>query len=95
MNNLPTDDERQLIGTVFYYRAPSLDKRIARGDDFAGDAWVRYTGVGHQPDSDPRTYFEGIEDAVNWVREQQGPVDADMMLQQLYDNAVKEKRASS
>lgn len=51
--NLPTDDERQMIGTVLYYRVPSLDKRIARGDDFAGDAWVRFTTVGHQPDADP------------------------------------------
>jgi hypothetical protein len=36
-------------------REPKLDKRIARGDDFAGDAWinqqtgqVRYVAVGHK-----------------------------------------------
>lgn len=86
---LPTDDERQMIGTVFYYRVPALDKRIARGDDFAGDAWVRYTAVGHQPDPGPRTYFDGLEDAANWVRAQSEPFDADMMLQQLYDAASK------
>lgn len=84
MNNFPTDDERQLIGTVLYYRVPSLDKRIAKGDDFAGDAWVRYTAVGHKPDPDPRTYLNGIDDAVEWVREQQEPFDADMMAYDLY-----------
>lgn len=40
----PSDTARK------FYRAPSLDKRIGNGDDFAGDAWVCYTAVGHTPD---------------------------------------------
>jgi len=28
-----------------------MDKRISRGDDFAGDAWVRWVAVGHKPDA--------------------------------------------
>jgi hypothetical protein len=48
---LPIDaQERAAIGTILYERAPALDKRIARGDDFAGDAWVRWVAVGHRPD---------------------------------------------
>ena len=47
---LPIDDERQLVGSVYYYRVPTMDKRFSRGDDFSGDAWVRYTAVGHRPD---------------------------------------------
>lgn len=35
---------------IKYERRPELDRRIARGDDFAGDAWVRWTAVGHAPD---------------------------------------------
>jgi hypothetical protein len=38
-------------------RAPGLDRRIRRGDDFAGDAWrnaqtgeLRYVAVGHRPE---------------------------------------------
>ena len=34
---------------VRYERVPSLDKRIARGDDYAGDAYVRWLAVGHHP----------------------------------------------
>ena len=37
-------------------RAPEHDKRIGRGDDYAGDAWrhvetgeLRYVAVGHNP----------------------------------------------
>lgn len=33
-----------------YQRAPQLDKRIKNGDDFAGDAYVRWVAVGHTPD---------------------------------------------
>ena len=40
---------------VLYERRKELDKRIAHGDDFAGDAWVRWVAVGHVPwDSDAR-----------------------------------------
>lgn len=35
---------------IKYERAPELDMRIRDGDDFAGDAWVRYTAVGHRPE---------------------------------------------
>ncbi len=35
---------------IKYERAPELDCRIANGDDFAGDAWVRYTAVGQRPE---------------------------------------------
>lgn len=42
--------EPHAVGHVCYERAPSLDKRISRGDDFAGDAWVRWVAVGHRPD---------------------------------------------
>lgn len=34
---------------VRYERFSALDKRISRGDDFAGDAWVRWTAIGHSP----------------------------------------------
>lgn len=37
--------------TVHYERAPALDRRIDHGDDFAGDAWVRWVAVGHSPDA--------------------------------------------
>jgi len=48
---LPIDaQERAAIWAILYERAPALDKRIARGDDFAGDAWVRWVAVGHRPD---------------------------------------------
>lgn len=48
---LPVDaTEIAAIGNICYERAPTLDKRIARGDDFAGDAWVRWVAVGHRPD---------------------------------------------
>ena len=36
---------------IKYERVPSLDKRILKGDDFAGDAWVRWVAVGHTPGS--------------------------------------------
>lgn len=40
-----------ILGTdgALYYRRPELDRRIGRGDDFAGDAWVRYTAPGAKP----------------------------------------------
>lgn len=48
--------ERAVKQQQRYTRAPWLDKRIRRGDDFAGDAWtddqdgsVRYTAVGCRP----------------------------------------------
>ena len=37
--------------SILYERRQELDKRIKNGDDFAGDAWVRYTAVGHIPES--------------------------------------------
>ncbi len=36
--------------TIFYRRCSGLDKRIAHGDDYAGDAWVRWTAVGQKPE---------------------------------------------
>ena len=36
--------------TIHYQRAPEYDKRIARGDDYAGDAFVRWVAVGQEPD---------------------------------------------
>jgi hypothetical protein len=41
-------------GAIRYERRPELDKRIANGDDFAGDAWVRWTAVGHSPNGNSR-----------------------------------------
>lgn len=42
-----------------YERAPEHDKRIRRGDDFAGDAWrdiktgeIRWVAVGYTPEQD-------------------------------------------
>lgn len=35
---------------VKYERRPELDKRIAHGDDYAGDAWVRWVVPGHTPE---------------------------------------------
>jgi len=39
-------------GNVHYERRPELDKRIANGDDFAGDAYVRWVAVGHTPNDE-------------------------------------------
>ena len=39
-------------GSVHYERRPELDKRIANGDDFAGDAYVRWVAVGHTPNDE-------------------------------------------
>jgi hypothetical protein len=38
---------------IYYQRAPEYDRRIANGDDFSGDAFVRWVAVGHEP-SDAR-----------------------------------------
>lgn len=38
--------------TIHYERRPELDKRLAHGDDYAGDAWVRWTAVGHSPEGE-------------------------------------------
>lgn len=32
-----------------YERRPELDRRIGHGDDYAGDAWVRWVVVGQDP----------------------------------------------
>lgn len=45
----PSASERTGVYAVRYERVPQLDKRIANGDDFAGDAWVRWVAVGHTP----------------------------------------------
>lgn len=41
-----------------YIREPDNDRRIGRGDDFAGDAWrdrqtgeIKYVAVGHNPNA--------------------------------------------
>ena len=56
-------------GAIRYERRPELDKRIARGDDFAGDAWVRWTAVGHSPNGNSGELSEReqrrIDDAVD------------------------------
>lgn len=52
---------------VHYERVPALDRRISKGDDFAGDAWVRWTAVGRTPEHvyvDSRT--------VAWLVERDG-----------------------
>ena len=43
-----------------YIRTPEHDRRIHRGDDFAGDAWediftgkIRYVAVGYNPNGTP------------------------------------------
>lgn len=36
--------------TIRYQRAPEYDRRNAHGDDYAGDAYVRWVTVGHKPD---------------------------------------------
>lgn len=36
--------------SIQYERRPELDKRIANGDDFAGDAYVRWVVPGQQPE---------------------------------------------
>ncbi len=47
--------EQELAGiktraeSVEYERRPELDKRIANGDDYAGDAFVRWVAVGCSP----------------------------------------------
>ncbi len=48
-------------------RVPPLDRRVARGDDFAGDAWLdretgttRYTAVGCRPGSSACGVFESL-----------------------------------
>lgn len=47
--------DRRTQRCIRYERAPALDRRIAHGDDYAGDAWVRWTVPGHVPeDADPK-----------------------------------------
>lgn len=60
-NRLSTSKMRQTGAArlgVLYTRAPEHDKRIARGDDFAGDAWrdreagvILWVAVGHDPNA--------------------------------------------
>lgn len=40
---------------VRYLRVPFYDKRIGNGDDFSGDAWLRWTAVGQRPEDEART----------------------------------------
>jgi hypothetical protein len=47
-------------GAVHYERCSQLDRRISRGDDFAGDAYVRWVAVGHVP-NDERDRAELLE----------------------------------
>ena len=42
--------DRRPSVTIHYQRAPEYDKRIANGDDYAGDAFVRWVAVGQEPD---------------------------------------------
>ena len=35
--------------TINYQRAPEYDRRIGNGDDFAGDAFIRWVAVGQEP----------------------------------------------
>jgi hypothetical protein len=51
-----------------WLRAPLLDKRIAHGDEFAGDAWrhritgeIRYVAVGELPGDDGTVIAVGGE----------------------------------
>lgn len=49
---------------VHYERFSAMDKRISRGDDFAGDAWVRWVAVGQNPNNaggqvSPKEQVEG------------------------------------
>jgi hypothetical protein len=44
----------------WWVRAPELDRRVERGDDYAGDAWryittgeVKWTAVNHGPPTTP------------------------------------------
>ena len=41
------------MSSIRYQRYPGLDRRIGNGDDFAGDAWVRWTAVGQSPIDSP------------------------------------------
>lgn len=45
--------------TIKYERVKALDKRIAYGDDYAGDAWVRWTAVGQTPEDVTPTIEDG------------------------------------
>ena len=45
-SDTPSETKR----TVKYVRMPIYDKRIGNGDDYAGDAWVRWTAVGQIPE---------------------------------------------
>ena len=40
------------LGFPRYTRWPAHDMRIKNGDDFAGDAWVFWTAVGHDPNTE-------------------------------------------
>ena len=39
----------QEAARVKYERMPEYDKRISKGDDYAGDAYMRWVAVGHHP----------------------------------------------
>jgi hypothetical protein len=55
-----------------FTRAPEHDRRIGRGDDFAGDAWmdstgaITYTVVGHRP-ADNRTPSEKVWELIQEI----------------------------
>jgi hypothetical protein len=51
-----------------WHREPSSDRRIRRGDDYAGDAWrnvhsgeLRHVGVGQRPECDARELALDLE----------------------------------
>ena len=48
--HLAASTQSETKRTVKYVRMPIYDKRIGNGDDYAGDAWVRWTAVGQIPE---------------------------------------------
>lgn len=50
MTPLPKPRAGEHTGPIRYVRAPEYDRRIKNGDDFAGDAYVRWVAVGHTPE---------------------------------------------
>jgi hypothetical protein len=62
------------MSEIGYIRAPQHDKRFARGDDYAGDAWrnaetgeIKMVAVGHSPANCKRCNDTGWLDPIEGI----------------------------
>ena len=62
------DGESRYVGNIKWQRVAHLDKRIGHGDDFAGDAFVRWVAVGQQPDDPLHVVRERLSEFIELLR---------------------------